>query len=261
MAPAPLSTGLQSPTPPPTIKLGPSGAGSQVGGPLHAPGPCGSLQRPLPWGWESLLLPPQPPGAFPIRGLRLHLPALDPWVCGLPRSLLFVGFILHECWAAGYYLLLCLPRFPPPWVRPSRPICANVGLQGLPVVRLPAPLVPHSASLGPATATRVLSAPAARLLPSYWSGWMFIFYFLGVGLPCRSIFCQFWLCEEAQCVYLRHHLGSTHNKCVLVYEEFFKKQEIIYFLNIIQFCTTNSLTQFLQTFFKNYIKQENFTNN
>ena len=37
---------------------------------------------------------------------------------------------------------------------------------------------------------------------------MFIFYFLGVGLPFRSIFCQFWLCEEAQCVYLRLHLGS-----------------------------------------------------
>ena len=37
---------------------------------------------------------------------------------------------------------------------------------------------------------------------------MFIFYFLGVGLPCRSILCQFWLCEEAQCVYLRRHLGS-----------------------------------------------------
>ena len=33
------------------------------------------------------------------------------------------------------------------------------------------------------------------------------FNFLGVGLPCRSIFCQFWLCEEAQCVYLCRHLG------------------------------------------------------
>ena len=33
----------------------------------------------------------------------------------------------------------------------------NVGPRGLLVVRLPAPLVPHSASLGPATATRVLS--------------------------------------------------------------------------------------------------------
>ena len=37
---------------------------------------------------------------------------------------------------------------------------------------------------------------------------MFIFYVLAVGLPCRSIFCQFWLCEEAQCVYLRRRLGS-----------------------------------------------------
>ena len=37
---------------------------------------------------------------------------------------------------------------------------------------------------------------------------MFIFYFLGVEPPCPSILCQFWLCEEAQCVYLRRHLGS-----------------------------------------------------
>ena len=42
-------------------------------------------------------------------------------------------------------------------------LCTNVGLQGLLVVRLPAPFVPHSASLGPATATRVLSAPPAGL--------------------------------------------------------------------------------------------------
>ena len=34
----------------------------------------------------------------------------------------------------------------------------NVGLQGLLVVRLPAPFISHSASLGPAMATRVLSA-------------------------------------------------------------------------------------------------------
>ena len=83
-----------------------------------------------------------------------------------------------------------------------------MGLQGLLVVRLPALLVPHSASLHPATATQVLSALAARLRPSYQSSLMFIFYFLGVGLPCPWIFCQFWLCKEAQCVYLRHHLDS-----------------------------------------------------
>ena len=44
-------------------------------------------------------------------------------------------------------------------------LCANVGPQGLLVVRLPAPFVPHSASLGPATATRVLSAPVAVSAP------------------------------------------------------------------------------------------------
>ena len=44
-------------------------------------------------------------------------------------------------------------------------LCTNVGPQGLLVVRLPALLVPHSASLDPATATRVLSAPAAVSAP------------------------------------------------------------------------------------------------
>ena len=52
--------------------------------------------------------------------------------------------------------------------------------------------------------------PGARLCPSCWSGCMFLFYLLGVGLPCCSIFCQFCLCEEAQCVYLHHHLGSLN---------------------------------------------------
>ena len=49
-------------------------------------------------------------------------------------------------------------------------LCANVGPQGLLVVRLPAPFVPHSASLGPAPATQVLPALAAHLCPSYRSG-------------------------------------------------------------------------------------------
>ena len=50
----------------------------------------------------------------------------------------------------------------PPFVRF---ICANVGLQGLLVVRLPVPFVPHSASLSPATATRVLSTPVPVSAP------------------------------------------------------------------------------------------------
>ena len=211
MAPAPLSTGPQSLPLLPTIKLGPSGAGSRVGGLAHALGPCGSLQRPLLWGWEFLLLPPQPPRVFSIWGLRPYFPKLDPWVtrsASLPA--LCPGLSVRECGASGCYHPLCLPCSPPLWVQPSRFIWANVGPQGLLVVRLPAPFVPHSTSLGPTTATRVLSAPAARLRPSYRSGWMFIFYLLGVGLPCPLIFCQLWMCEEAQCVYLRLHLGSRN---------------------------------------------------
>ena len=38
-------------------------------------------------------------------------------------------------------------------------LCRNVGPQGLLVLGLPAPFVPHSTSLSPATATRVLSTP------------------------------------------------------------------------------------------------------
>ena len=76
-----------------------------------------------------------------------------------------------------------------------------MGLQGLLVVGLPAPFIPHSTSLGPATATRVLSAPAPISAPPTGLDVCF-------GLPCRWIFCLFWLGEEAQCVYLRRHLGS-----------------------------------------------------
>ena len=44
-------------------------------------------------------------------------------------------------------------------------LCANVGPQGLLVLGLPAPFVPPSASLGPATAPRVLSAPVPVSAP------------------------------------------------------------------------------------------------
>ena len=141
MAPTPLSTRPQSFTLLPTIKLGPSGAGSRVGG-------LGTPYAP----WVSPTTSPvrlgvspaatQPPRAFSIRGLRLYFPALERWVT----------------WSAS------LPAVCPVY------LCANVGPQGLLLVRLPTPFVPHSASLGPTTAMRVLSAPAACLRPSYRSG-------------------------------------------------------------------------------------------
>ena len=50
--------------------------------------------------------------------------------------------------------------------------------------------------------------PSPPLLPV----WMNVYFsFPWCGLPCPLIFCQFWLCEEAQCVYLRRRLGSLMN--------------------------------------------------
>ena len=72
---------------------------------------------------------------------------------------------------------------------------------------LPAPFVPHSASLSPATATRVLSTPVpVSAPPTSLDECLFSISLVSVPLAVR--FCQFWLCEEAQCVYLRRHLGS-----------------------------------------------------
>ena len=107
MAPAPLSTGLQSFTLLPTIKLGPSGAGSWVGGLVHALGPCGSLQRPLLWGWESFLLRPNPHGHFQS----------EVW-----------GFI-SRAGALGCTVCFAPPPPPGPAVSPVY-LCANVGPRG-----------------------------------------------------------------------------------------------------------------------------------
>ena len=43
--------------------------------------------------------------------------------------------------------------------------------------------------------------------PTYLDVCLFFISLVSDFLAC-SIFCQFWLCEEAQCVYLRRHLGS-----------------------------------------------------
>ena len=122
-------------------------------------------------------------------------------------------FPLH--WSPGLRGLLCA-QFLPVY------LCANVGPRG--ATRSSAsPVLRHSESgplglsVGDCRATGSASGqtacpvrptlcqslsshshvsplrPSARLLPSYWSGCMFLFYILGVGLPCRSIFCQCWL--------------------------------------------------------------------
>ena len=89
----------------------------------------------------------------------------------LLSSLLFARFICVQMWGPGVLpTALPAPLSTTLSLALSIYLCANVGLQGLLVLGLPAPFVPHSASLGPATATRVLSAQVARLRPSYQSG-------------------------------------------------------------------------------------------
>ena len=93
-------------------------------------------------------------------------------MCSLLLSPLFVQFIYARMWGC-WVLPAALPAPFSATLSPALSVylCTIVGLQGLLVVRLPAPFIPHSTSLvGPAMGTHVLSAPAACLRPSYRPG-------------------------------------------------------------------------------------------
>ena len=98
MAPASLSSGFQSFTPLPTIKLGHSGAGSRVSGPVHALGPCGSLQGTLLWGLEFLCCHLNPHGCFHSEVWGFTSPRWSPGLRGLLRCPPFVRFICGWMW-------------------------------------------------------------------------------------------------------------------------------------------------------------------
>ena len=119
---------------------------------------------------------------FSIRWLRLYFPALEPWVTWSALLPAFSpGLSVRECGATGSAS-----------GQTACPVCPTLRQSWFRHLK-ESPL-----------------RPGARLRPSHWTGCLFLFDLLGVGLPCHSIFCQFWLCEEAQCVYLRRrrHLGS-----------------------------------------------------
>ena len=108
---------------------------------------------------------------------------------------------------------------PPPFL--SVYLCVSVGPRGLLAVAWPAPFIPQSSmSLGLARLPRFCASRRPFSAPATSLNECFFFISLVVGLPCGSIFCQFWLffvfklllsffwlCEEAQCVYLCLHLG------------------------------------------------------
>ena len=110
---------------------------------------------------------PQPPWVFSIRGLRLFIsPSWSPGLCGLLRSSIVLPGLSARMWSRRV-LTTALPAPFSATLSPALSVylCVNVGLQGLPVVRLPAPFIPHSSSLGPTTATRVLSTPVPISAP------------------------------------------------------------------------------------------------
>ena len=106
-------------------------------------------------------------------------------VCFAPPLFLWV----YLCSKVGSWGLLSttLPALfsatlnPAVWVY----LCANVGSQGLLVVGLPALFVPHSASLSPATATRVLSAQVPVSAPP--TGLDECFFFISLVLDFLAV--------------------------------------------------------------------------
>ena len=109
---------------------------------------------------------PTPTGIFNQRfeALFPHAGALGCTVCFAP--LCSSWFICARMWGRGV-LHASLPALFSATLSPALSVylCTNVGPQGLLVVRLPAPFIPHSSRLGPATATQVLSTPVPVSAP------------------------------------------------------------------------------------------------
>ena len=175
---APLSARFQLLPPLPTIKLGPSGADSRVGG--WACACCRPLwvsptSSPVRLG-VSLAATSTPRGVFNQRFEVLfpHSEALGCAVCLTPQLLLLV------------YLL------------------ANVGLPSLPASPLLRVLSSQLPISTPPTGLKNVSSLTPWLLDFHKvqfpvSSGCFLFLYLSLSF--------YWLCEEAQCVYLCLHLG------------------------------------------------------
>ena len=94
MALAPLSAGLQSFSPLPIIKLGPSGADSWVGGLVHALGPCEA------GSFSYCCLNPH--GCFQWEVWGFISPSWSPGLCSLFHSPAVPPILsMHKCGATG----------------------------------------------------------------------------------------------------------------------------------------------------------------
>ena len=124
----------------PTIKLGASGADSQVSGFVYILGPCGSLQWTLLWGWEFLPIMPQPSQVFSIRDFEALFACTGTLGCAVClTSICSSWFICMQMWD---YSVLQLP----PCLRSSLPSCPSPSL--LPVWMNVSSLTPKSLVVG-----------------------------------------------------------------------------------------------------------------
>ena len=169
----------------PTIKLGLSGADFLVGGLVYILGPCGSLQWTLLWGWEFLLLPSEPPQVFSVRG--------------------FWGFISPH-WNPGLCHLSCSPVVPPSLsalkCRPALS-ASNCLVWSSSCCLALSPLLPGCPSPPLLSVWMNVSSLTPSLLDFHTVQFSQFCCFLFLNL----LLSFFWLCEEAQCVYLHLHLG------------------------------------------------------
>ena len=107
---------------------------------------------------------PNPHGRFQSEVSGFIYRSWSPGLRGLLRSPPFVWFICVRMWGRRV-LPTALPAPFSATLSPALSVYLCTGPQGLLVLGLPVLLVPHSASLGPATATRVLSTPVPVSAP------------------------------------------------------------------------------------------------
>ena len=151
------------------ISVTPSATHNQIG-PLWCWFPSGwACARPTPL-WVSPMTSPVRLGVSPAAApvprdvFNLRFECLFPCAGALGCAVCFVPRCLSRFICARMWGHRVLPAaLPAPFSTTLSPalsvyLCANVGPQGLLVIVLPTPFIPHSASLSSATATRVLSA-------------------------------------------------------------------------------------------------------
>ena len=159
------------------LVLIPTSANSQVGGLVYILGPCESLQQTLLWGQEFLPLP-QPPQVFTARGFEALFPCNGTLGCvaHLIPQLFLCFFSAHEC-RTTQSTSCHLASYT---VHPGHP--------SLPLL----PVWMNVSSLTP------------------WLSDFHTVWFSGSSgciLVLNLLLSFFWLCEEANCIYLCLCLG------------------------------------------------------